>query len=191
MILLLVLLAVEGLQRGRAACRARGGYKDDIYLDDGWNGEAYVGDDYEPARRREPKLPIPDRKTGLIMMGAGAAFTMLGVSLFFEKNLIRLGNLLLVTGSPIVVGPGRAARYLTDPSKHRGTLVFMIGFFLVLSGYPLLGIIVELFGFFNLFSNLFPLVGAMISRLPFVSAFNGGPGLSHQQPDLDPRDAFY
>lgn len=185
-LILLLLLAVEALQHGRAACRARGGYKDDF--DEGWNGEAYVGDDYEPARRREPKLPVPDRKTGLIMMGAGAALTMLGVSLFFEKNLIRLGNLLLVTGSPIVVGPARAARYLADPSKLRGSLVFTLGFFLVLSGHPLLGIVVELFGFFNLFGNLFPLLGAMISRLPFISALNGGPGLS---PDLDPRDAFY
>ena len=121
---------------------------------------------------------MPDRKTGLIMCAAGAASTMLGVSLFFEKNLIRLGNVLLVAGAPIVVGPQRASRYVLNPSKLRGTLCFACGFMLVLSGHPLLGIVVEIFGFLNLFGNLFPLFTAMFKNLPFVQQFanNGGGG---------------
>ena len=168
-------------------------------LDDGWNSEAYVeGYEYEPApaRRRDDvgdffsQLPVPDRKTGLIMCAAGAAFTMLGVSLFFEKNLIRLGNILLVVGASIVVGPKRASAYVLDPNKLRGTLVFAFGFFLILSGHPLLGTLTELFGFFNLFGNLFPILGAMIARLPLMNSLaglgGGGPPPANQ--GLDPRD---
>jgi len=189
----------------------RGGYEKNEYgrvygLDDsGWNSEAYVdGYEYEPPppRRRDDfgdilaQLPVPDRKTGLIMCAAGAAFTMLGVSLFFEKNLIRLGNLLLVFGAFFVVGPKRASAYLVDPTKLRGSLVFALGFFLILSGHPLLGTLVEVFGFFNLFGNLFPLLGAMISRLPLMNSLglggaasngNRSGGLGPDRP-LDPRD---
>ena len=46
---------------------------------------------------------------------------------------------------------------------------------LVLSGHPLLGIVVEIFGFLNLFGNLFPLFTAMLKNLPFFSNLNGGP----------------
>jgi len=169
----------------------RGGYVESsssssrIYgLDDsGWNSEAYVdGYEYEapqsaPGRRRTDdlsdflqQLPMPDRKTGLMACAAGAALTMLGVSLFFEKNLIRLGNLLLVFGAFFVAGPQRAVGYLADTTKLRGTLVFAAGFFLILSGHPLLGTLVEVFGFFNLFGNLFPLLGSVVSRLPVVNS---------------------
>lgn len=170
------------------AYKSSNGFSDDYYADDGWNGDAYVADgyDYEPPRRRAPSadmssaaFPMPDRKTGLIMVTVGAAFTMLGISLFFEKNLIRLGNILLVAGAPIVVGPRRASRYLLDPTKLRGSIVFGLGFLLILSGHPLLGIVVEVFGFLNLFGNLFPLFGVMISRLPFMaglSSFSQGIG---------------
>jgi len=186
--------ALEPLKR-RAVVPMRGGYdaqrqKDyeaRIYgLDDsGWNSEAYVdGYEYEPSappgRRRTDDLgdflsqiPVPDRKTGLVACAAGAALTMLGVSLFFEKNLIRLGNLLLVFGAFFVAGPKRAVAYLADTTKLRGTLVFGLGFFLILSGHPLLGTLVEVFGFFNLFGNLFPLLGAAIARLPIMNSLAG------------------
>ncbi|KAJ8601100.1 hypothetical protein CTAYLR_007821 [Chrysophaeum taylorii] len=187
----------------RGGSYSKNGLDDAFYgLDEGWNGEAYVGDAYDydqpssssssssssKRQRRDVDLPILDRKTGLVMLAAGAVFTMLGISLFFEKNLIRLGNLLLVGGAPLVVGPSRATRYLMDPSKLRGTVVFALGFFLVLSGHPLLGIVVEVFGFFNLFGNLFPLLGAMIARLPFMSTLAS----FSQEPTnpFDPRDMY-
>ena len=144
----------------------RGGYTEPTKMygldDSGWNSDAYVdGYDYEPAPRRDDfgdllsQLPVPDRKTGLIMCAAGSALTMLGISLFFEKNLIRLGNLLLVFGAVFVVGPKRASAYLVDPTKLRGTLVFAFGFFLILSGHPLLGTLVEVRSFFSFRVSLF------------------------------------
>jgi len=163
---------------GRAAALAvRGGSYDETY-DDDWSGEGYAGGDaYDyggappvdaPKQNLDVKGFVPDRKTGLIMCAAGGMATMLGISLFFEKNLIRVGNVLLVLGAPIVVGPARASRYVLAPAKLRATLVFAFGFFLILSGRPLLGICVEAFGFLNLFGNLFPMLGVMLRSLPFV-----------------------
>ena len=111
----------------------RGGSYDETY-DDDWSGEGYAGGDaYDygrappvdaPKQNLDVKGFVPDRKTGLIMCAAGAMATMLGISLFFEKNLIRVGNILLVLGAPIVVGPARASRYVLAPAKLRATLVF-------------------------------------------------------------------
>ena len=159
------------------AFQVRGGSYDETY-DDDWSGEGYAGGDaYDyggappvdaPKQNLDVKGFVPDRKTGLIMCAAGGMATMLGISLFFEKNLIRVGNILLVLGAPIVVGPARASRYVLAPAKLRATLVFAFGFFLILSGRPLLGICVEAFGFLNLFGNLFPMLGVMLRSLPFV-----------------------
>ena len=159
------------------AFQVRGGSYDETY-DDDWSGEGYAGGDaYDyggappvdaPKQNLDVKGFVPDRKTGLIMCAAGGMATMLGISLFFEKNLIRVGNVLLVLGAPIVVGPARASRYVLAPAKLRATLVFAFGFFLILSGRPLLGICVEAFGFLNLFGNLFPMLGVMLRSLPFV-----------------------
>mmetsp|Transcript_14134 Transcript_14134/g.42130 ORF Transcript_14134/g.42130 Transcript_14134/m.42130 type:complete len:229 (-) Transcript_14134:24-710(-) len=171
----------------KLALTVRGGSYEEY---DEWSSEGYVGGDvydYAQPPIDGPKKDegvdfsglggfVPDRKTGLIMCAAGAASTMLGVSLFFEKNLIRLGNVLLVAGAPIVVGPRRASRYVLTPSKLRGTAVFALGFMLILSGHPLIGIIVEVFGFLNLFGNLFPIFSAMFRNLPFVQNLGSGSG---------------
>ena len=117
---------------GRAAAiTLRGGSYDETY-DDDWSGEGYAGGDaYDyggappvdaPKQNLDVKGFVPDRKTGLIMRAAGGMATMLGISLFFEKNLIRVGNILLVLGAPIVVGPARASRYVLAPAKLRATL---------------------------------------------------------------------
>ena len=170
-------IGVRGGSRDVTAIAIRGGSYDESYEDD-WSGEGYAGGDaYDyggappvdaPKQNLDVKGFVPDRKTGLIMCAAGAMATMLGISLFFEKNLIRVGNILLVLGAPIVVGPARASRYVLAPAKLRATLVFAFGFFLILSGRPLLGICVEAFGFLNLFGNLFPMLGVMLRSLPFV-----------------------
>ena len=94
---------------------------------------------------------------------------MLSGSLYSsEKNLIRVGNILLVLGAPIVVGPARASRYVLAPGEAAGDAGLRVRFFLILSGRPLLGICVEAFEFLNLFGNLFPMLGVMLGHCPFV-----------------------
>lgn len=55
---------------------------------------------------RSTKLPTvltaSNKKVGIILLSAGAAFTALGITLFFNKTLMRLGNLLFVAGVPLV-----------------------------------------------------------------------------------------
>ena len=64
-------------------------------------------------------------------------------------------------------------RYFTQKSKLRGTIIFLMGFFLVFTGHPIPGLALEVFGFLNLFGNMLPMVGAMAKNLPFVSDIVG------------------
>jgi len=169
----------------------------DRYYDDGdygRNGEDRNGyyddegryhEDYDDRRsgsssRRKSKTKLPtvltssNRKLGIIFLSAGAAFTALGITLFFNKTLMRLGNLLFVAGVPLMLGPGRTMGYFLQPKKARATGCLGCGIFLVLVGHPVIGILLEVFGLLNLFGNMFPLVMMMAKNMPVVGGLFGG-----------------
>jgi hypothetical protein len=124
-------------------------------------------------------LQTGDKRVGLILLGAGTVVTMLGMSLFFNKTLMRLGNLLVIAGVPVTLGPSRVAGYFIQPQKARATACLALGIFLVLIGWPVFGIALEVFGLLNLFGNLFPVVLAVAKQMPVVGTIlNAGGGRS-------------
>jgi hypothetical protein len=130
-----------------------------------------------------------DRRIGLVLLGSGSVFTMLGISLFFNKSLMRLGNLLFIAGVPMLIGPGRTAGYFFQPKKARATACLAVGIFLVFIGSPVFGIILEIFGLLNLFGNMFPLVTMMVKQMPVVGPlFRGGQGGNRRRRDDDYDD---
>jgi hypothetical protein len=138
---------------------------------------------FEQQRRRpsspsKSKLPTVftsgNRKVGIIFLSSGAAFTALGITLFFNKTLMRLGNLLFVCGIPLMIGPGRTLGYFLQPKKARATGCLVCGIFLVLVGHPVIGILLEVFGLLNLFGNMFPVLMLMARNLPVVGSLFGG-----------------
>ena len=153
-----------------------------------------------PPQRRSPsasqsKLPAVltsgNRKLGIIFLSSGAAFTALGITLFFNKTLMRLGNLLFVCGIPLMIGPGRTLGYFLQPKKARATGCLACGIFLVLVGHPVIGILLEVFGLLNLFGNMFPVLMIMAKNLPVVGTLFGGGGNSSERRREKRREEDY
>lgn len=150
-------------------------YQEEHYFDD----RGSQGNKDGPTRRRS-SIQVPDiirkgnRKIGLPLLGIGAILTVLGVGLFFNKMLMRLGNLFFVAGIPMTIGPGRTAGYFFQPKKARATACLTSGIILVFIGWPILGIILEAFGFLNLFGNMFPFAFAIIKQMPIIGPFLKG-----------------
>jgi hypothetical protein len=159
-----------------------GGYATDPAYDPAYDASpgAASHDAYSAAARlsrRVSRMGTSHRQLGFGLCAAGLVTTALGVMLFMHKQLLRLGNLMFVAGFPLVVGPGRTAGYFLQPEKARATSCLLLGVLLVFWGRPLLGLILEVFGMLNLFGNLFPLVFAMVRRLPVVGdLLSGGAG---------------
>mmetsp|Transcript_25135 Transcript_25135/g.45501 ORF Transcript_25135/g.45501 Transcript_25135/m.45501 type:complete len:350 (-) Transcript_25135:3227-4276(-) len=159
----------------------RSGGVSGYYDDEGRYHEDDRGSGGSPPRRKsKTKLPTvltsSNRKLGIMLLSAGAAFTALGITLFFNKTLMRLGNLLFVAGIPLMIGPGRTVGYFLQPKKARATGCLGCGILLVMVGHPVIGIILEIFGLLNLFGNMFPLVMMMAKNLPVVGGLFGGNG---------------
>lgn len=176
-----------------ATALCRGGYQGDDYYDDrgyGGNNDDYYdnygyddrgssyddrGDSERSSRFGRPSFSnLPDiirtgnRKIGLPLLAIGGALTILGASLFFNKTLMRLGNLFFVAGVPMTLGPGRTAGYFFQPKKARATGCLFAGIFLVFIGWPIFGIILEVFGLLNLFGNMFPMAMMILKNMPVI-----------------------
>lgn len=161
----------------------KGGYYDDFddhgarEDDFGGRGGRYDGDvnndDPTPLTTRissmmPSMIKTGNRQIGVPLLAVGTALTVLGMSLFFNKTLMRLGNLFFVAGVPMTLGPGRTAGYFFQPKKARATACLGSGIVLVFIGWPILGLALEIFGLLNLFGNMFPFAMALLKQMPVI-----------------------
>ncbi|KAK6246621.1 hypothetical protein SCA6_009711 [Theobroma cacao] len=81
------------------------------------------------------------KKIGLGLTGFGIFFSFLGIIFFFDKGLLAMGN---------------------------GTISFGVGFFFVVIGWPIFGMILEAYGFVVLFSGFWPTLAVFMQRIPIL-----------------------
>ncbi|KAJ1916966.1 Golgi Transport, partial [Tieghemiomyces parasiticus] len=97
------------------------------------------------------------QKIGVGLTGFGVVFTFLGVILFFDAGLIAIGNvsdaIMFLAGVTLIIGVQKSVYFFTRPGKIRGSVCFFFGILLVLVKWPIIGLLVETFGFINLFGS--------------------------------------
>ena len=128
------------------------------------------------------------RQIGAALIGIGILLTVMGMMLFFEGNLLRLGNISIITGIPFLIGTNRIRKFFLKPERAQATIITTLGIILVFIGKPRLGILCEVFGLLNLFGNMFPLLFAIGRRMPIVGdiigAFDGSASKKRYKPEL-------
>mmetsp|Transcript_2123 Transcript_2123/g.3066 ORF Transcript_2123/g.3066 Transcript_2123/m.3066 type:complete len:145 (-) Transcript_2123:191-625(-) len=93
-----------------------------------------------------------DKKIGIGLTAFGLVFLGLGVLCFFDTSLLTIGNVLFVAGIMNIIGLWRTVRFFFgSPEKWWGTVMFLVGFALVLIRWPVIGMIVEVYGIYKLF----------------------------------------
>ena len=115
-------------------------------------------------------------EVGLIVSGFGVLFLAMGVGLLFDAALLALGNVLLSVGFMITIGLQNIASLITNLSRLPGTICFILGMYMVITGWARIGIIIEFIGIITLFINFFPFVFWFIEWIPFI-----GPILSRMK----------
>jgi len=94
------------------------------------------------------------QKIGVGLAGFGVAFLFLGVCLLFDKGLLAIGNILFLSGLACVIGLERTFRFFFQWHKAKGSGAFFGGILVVLLGWPIIGMCVELYGFVVLFRSV-------------------------------------
>ncbi|KLO16925.1 Got1-domain-containing protein [Schizopora paradoxa] len=108
------------------------------------------------------------QKIGVALTSFGALFMLLGVILFFDGSLLALGNILFLSGITLIIGPQKTFYFFARKQKLRGTVCFLGGILLVFFKWPFFGVIVETFGFLNLFGDFFPVILTFLRQLPVI-----------------------
>jgi len=117
-----------------------------------------------------------NQKIGAFLTGFGVIFTLLGVP-FFDRGLLAIGNIAFMVGLTMIIGFRKTQKWLMQRKKWAGTTCFLGGIILVLTGWTLIGLIIEIFGFVNLFGNFFPIAFTFLRRLPVIGLFLNLPGI--------------
>ncbi|KAK2641744.1 hypothetical protein Ddye_023507 [Dipteronia dyeriana] len=108
------------------------------------------------------------KKIGLGLIGFGIFFTFLAVILFFDRGLLALGNILWLTGVALLLGWHSTWNLFTDRSNYKGSGCFLLGLFFIFVRWPVVGIIVEIYGCIALFGGFWPTVKLYIDQIPVV-----------------------
>ncbi|KAF2344111.1 Vesicle transport protein Got1/SFT2-like, partial [Trinorchestia longiramus] len=115
---------------------------------------------------------------GVSFAAFGIAFIFLGILLLFDKGLLAIGNILFLAGLSLVVGVERTFHFFFQRHKVKASVAFFGGILVVLVGWPLLGMCLELYGFIVLFSGFFPVAVDFLRRMPVIGTLLNLPGLS-------------
>jgi len=118
------------------------------------------------------------QKIGMGLTGFGVIFLFLGMLMLFDKGLLAIGNILFLSGLAFVIGLERTFRFFFQSHKIRGTASFFGGIVIVLFGWPLIGMCLEIYGFVVLFSGFFPVVINFLRRVPVIGLVLNLPGIS-------------
>ncbi|XP_067936191.1 vesicle transport protein GOT1B-like [Watersipora subatra] len=118
------------------------------------------------------------QKIGVGLAGFGLLFLFLGVVLLFDKGLLAIGNILFLAGLAFLIGLDRTFKFFFQSHKWRGSCFFFGGIFVVLLGWPVIGMIIECYGFFLLFGGFIPVALNFLQRIPVIGTLLALPGVS-------------
>lgn len=123
---------------------------------------------------------------GVGLAGFGVAFLFLGILLIFDRGLLAIGNvssildiriqlidhcqfqILFICGLACIIGLARTKNFFFQKHKAKGSVAFFGGIIIVLVGYPLIGMVVESYGFISLFAGFIPVTIQFIRRVPVL-----------------------
>ncbi|GKY96024.1 hypothetical protein MPSEU_000562900 [Mayamaea pseudoterrestris] len=107
-------------------------------------------------------------KIGSGLLFLGCVFLFLGCLFFFDSAMLAIGDILFLTGLVMTIGFSRTVRFFSRPERMRGIVAFFGGVFLVMIRWPIIGMILQLYGLVYLFGQFFPIAAQSMKDTPVI-----------------------
>ena len=102
----------------------------------------------------------------------------LGVTVrVFHIQKVKSNQLFL--GLILVIGVGKSTSFFVQPEKLKGSGCFFGGILVVLLGWPIIGMAIEIYGFIALFGGFFPMAINVLRVMPVIGTILALPGISN------------
>ena len=88
-------------------------------------------------------------------------------------------NSLSFSGLVLVIGVGKSTSFFVQPEKLKGSSCFFGGIIVVLLGWPIIGMAIEIYGFIALFGGFFPAAINVLRVMPVIGSILALPGISN------------
>jgi hypothetical protein len=111
-------------------------------------------------------------------MFLGFTFLFLGMLFLFDSTLLALGDILFLTGLTLTIGASRTVRFFSRKDRIRGIISFFGGVALVLCRWPIVGMILQVYGLVYLFGQFFPIAAASLKDVPVVGSIFRQPSVA-------------
>jgi ABC-type Co2+ transport system permease subunit len=102
------------------------------------------------------------------MLIKGVVFLFLGVLFFFDAALLALGDVLFLMGLTMTIGFSRTLRFFSRRDRLKGIISFFGGIFLVMIRWPVIGMILQIYGIVYLFGQFFPIAAQSMKDVPVL-----------------------
>jgi len=103
--------------------------------------------DYHKHQNKQTNTMVSDNtKIGTGLMFLGFTFLFLGVLFLFDSTLLALGDILFLVGLTLTIGASRTLRFFSRKDRIRGIIAFFGGVMLVLFRWPIIGMILQVYG---------------------------------------------
>ncbi|VDN01584.1 unnamed protein product [Thelazia callipaeda] len=130
------------------------------------------------------------KQIGIGLTLFGITFFALGIVMFLDGALLAIGNLLFMSGLLLVIGIQRTMAFFFQRHKIKASSLFFGGIIVVLIGWPLLGIVAEIWGFFLLFGGFLSVAINFLRQVPVIGGFLCLPGVSQVLDRLAPESRY-
>jgi len=98
------------------------------------------------SRAKDNTMVSDNTKIGTGLMFLGFTFLFLGVLFLFDSTLLALGDILFLVGLTLTIGASRTLRFFSRKDRIRGIIAFFGGVTLVLFRWPIIGMILQVYG---------------------------------------------
>jgi hypothetical protein len=111
------------------------------------------------------------RNLGTLLTVAGGLSFVSAIFSGFSRRMTIAANLLFFSGVLLVLGIRKFAKFLSQPKRILGSIIFLVGFLCVLGGRNWTGGLMEIIGVLTIFGGFVPRLMNTLQKVPYIGKY--------------------